>query len=292
MAVSFECPSCERKLKAPEKLIGKRLQCPSCFNEVTVPGGSSLDAYPPDSEDPMPSASRRSSSNSPKSRSGEKRAPSTQPEDQRAAAWYQSTAFVGVLSGFGGFLLGVFVMWLAGRNSSPLEDVVSQSAPAPSASAPSTAQGTPDLVAEAPAVIATEAGYGSDLPQVIDSAIKDLESGQVRQFVLRIFPPEAIVEMQAGPVGQSRLDSINPESTLVLRMREDLKVLKSVTPEMQGDTAEFVLPPQQYSAADTVLIRPNPKGLEPPDRVVRFSLSNGHWRFYAGAKSKQTGGTK
>ena len=76
-------------------------------------------------------------------------------------------------------------------------------------------------------------------------------------------------------------------STLVVRMLEDLKLLKSGTPKVQGDVAEYTIPPQQYSADDLRRIRPNPNGPEPPDRRVRFSRINGHWRFYAGVSEKQ-----
>lgn len=37
MAISFTCPGCNRKLKAPEQATGKTLPCPQCRTIVTVP---------------------------------------------------------------------------------------------------------------------------------------------------------------------------------------------------------------------------------------------------------------
>ena len=37
MAVSFECPTCGKKLKAPESAIGKSLACPGCEAQVSCP---------------------------------------------------------------------------------------------------------------------------------------------------------------------------------------------------------------------------------------------------------------
>jgi DNA-directed RNA polymerase subunit RPC12/RpoP len=36
--LSFHCPQCNKKLKAPESLIGKRVECPKCKARVLVPG--------------------------------------------------------------------------------------------------------------------------------------------------------------------------------------------------------------------------------------------------------------
>jgi predicted RNA-binding Zn-ribbon protein involved in translation (DUF1610 family) len=37
MAISFECPSCGKKLKAPDSAAGKKSSCPGCGNMVTCP---------------------------------------------------------------------------------------------------------------------------------------------------------------------------------------------------------------------------------------------------------------
>lgn len=35
--LSFHCPHCAKRLRAPEKLVGKQLNCPKCNNPLTVP---------------------------------------------------------------------------------------------------------------------------------------------------------------------------------------------------------------------------------------------------------------
>ncbi|MEZ6123712.1 MAG: hypothetical protein R3C49_11110 [Planctomycetaceae bacterium] len=129
-------------------------------------------------------------------------------------------------------------------------------------------------------------GYGSDLKKAVDAAVTDLDAGRVFDFVQKMFPPEAIELMTAGPPGQSRLDMLTAESILVVRMLEDLKVLQSLTPTISGDTAEYVAGPFEHTVSDRQAVRPNPAGLQPPDRRIRFSLLNGHWRFFAGISAQ------
>lgn len=38
--LSFVCPQCQKKLRAPSKLAGQRLACPQCKNTILVPGSS------------------------------------------------------------------------------------------------------------------------------------------------------------------------------------------------------------------------------------------------------------
>jgi predicted RNA-binding Zn-ribbon protein involved in translation (DUF1610 family) len=37
MPISFQCPECGKKLKAPESAVGKTLACPGCETQVTCP---------------------------------------------------------------------------------------------------------------------------------------------------------------------------------------------------------------------------------------------------------------
>jgi predicted RNA-binding Zn-ribbon protein involved in translation (DUF1610 family) len=37
MPISFQCPNCDKKLKAPESAVGKSLACPGCETQVTCP---------------------------------------------------------------------------------------------------------------------------------------------------------------------------------------------------------------------------------------------------------------
>jgi ssDNA-binding Zn-finger/Zn-ribbon topoisomerase 1 len=38
MSICFQCPGCEKKLKAKDKLAGKRVKCPGCGHVILVPG--------------------------------------------------------------------------------------------------------------------------------------------------------------------------------------------------------------------------------------------------------------
>lgn len=37
MAIQFACPSCGRKVQAPENLVGRQVRCPECKTVITVP---------------------------------------------------------------------------------------------------------------------------------------------------------------------------------------------------------------------------------------------------------------
>jgi predicted RNA-binding Zn-ribbon protein involved in translation (DUF1610 family) len=37
MPISFQCPTCDKKLKAPVSAVGKSLACPGCQTQVTCP---------------------------------------------------------------------------------------------------------------------------------------------------------------------------------------------------------------------------------------------------------------
>lgn len=41
MSIRFPCPKCQRSLKVPDELAGKRAKCPHCTATVDVPGGAS-----------------------------------------------------------------------------------------------------------------------------------------------------------------------------------------------------------------------------------------------------------
>ena len=38
--ISFECPSCHKKLSVKEELAGKKGKCPQCRNTIRVPGAA------------------------------------------------------------------------------------------------------------------------------------------------------------------------------------------------------------------------------------------------------------
>lgn len=50
MTIEIQCPSCQRKLRVPEKFAGKRAKCPGCQRVVEIPAGAAgSEAAPADS---------------------------------------------------------------------------------------------------------------------------------------------------------------------------------------------------------------------------------------------------
>ncbi len=47
MRVKFRCPDCNVRLSAKDKVAGRRLDCPSCTNPITVPTTTALVPYKP-----------------------------------------------------------------------------------------------------------------------------------------------------------------------------------------------------------------------------------------------------
>jgi predicted Zn finger-like uncharacterized protein len=57
MPITIDCPSCNRKLRVPDDLLGKKVKCPTCGTNFTA--GESA-APPPDEEEaPAPAPTRR-----------------------------------------------------------------------------------------------------------------------------------------------------------------------------------------------------------------------------------------
>jgi predicted Zn finger-like uncharacterized protein len=52
MPTSIECPSCNRKLKVPDNLLGKKVKCPTCGNAFTA--AEEPPPPPEDDEEPPP----------------------------------------------------------------------------------------------------------------------------------------------------------------------------------------------------------------------------------------------
>jgi hypothetical protein len=47
MSISFQCPSCGKKIKAPDKFAGKRSSCPNCHDDLKVPNPVQRPIQPP-----------------------------------------------------------------------------------------------------------------------------------------------------------------------------------------------------------------------------------------------------
>ncbi|MCA9057778.1 MAG: hypothetical protein KDA85_04740, partial [Planctomycetaceae bacterium] len=72
---------------------------------------------------------------------------------------------------------------------------------------------------------------------------------------------------------------LTSESEMIVRLKTDLQKLQKLTPQIQGDLAEFTIPPEPPSDDDLRLQR---MGAEPKvARTVRFSRIEGKWRFHA-----------
>lgn len=62
MAELIQCPQCDRQLRVPDELLGKRVQCPSCGETFRAPSASALiaEVVPPMAEPvPLPPARAR-----------------------------------------------------------------------------------------------------------------------------------------------------------------------------------------------------------------------------------------
>jgi hypothetical protein len=67
MPTVINCPSCERKLKVPEELLGKKVKCPTCGTLFT--GGAEGEAPPePEPEEPAPPPRTRAAAEAPSRR--------------------------------------------------------------------------------------------------------------------------------------------------------------------------------------------------------------------------------
>lgn len=132
-------------------------------------------------------------------------------------------------------------------------------------------------------------GYEGDVSAAIAKSITELEQGRIREFMLNMFPPDALRAMFRNGPERSLAAKADKDSALVVRMLQDLKSLAAEQPQITGDVAEFSLPAVEYTEADLPKIRPALAQYPVPDRIIRFSKINGHWRFYDDGSLRQTG---
>src|SRR5438094_504099 len=52
MTIIADCPSCNRKLRVPEELLGKEVRCPTCGTTFTASGSSGEPSPPPARQPP------------------------------------------------------------------------------------------------------------------------------------------------------------------------------------------------------------------------------------------------
>jgi hypothetical protein len=117
-------------------------------------------------------------------------------------------------------------------------------------------------------------GYGSNIGEVIGSALDALNAGKTDDFVANMFPaselrhPDAATHLKTL---QSRL-SASPE--MVEQMKTDLVAISELTPKMEdgGKTAVFALAGAEveYGRGKITL----------PDRTFKFQLVEDSWRLF------------
>lgn len=109
-------------------------------------------------------------------------------------------------------------------------------------------------------------GLGDDLEVVLKSAISLLETGNLRGFVLNLFPEPEARRLQGSADLEDLILVLNDQQAMVSTMLADLITLQTLTPTVADGVAGF----KQVVATA--------RG----DRIhtVRFQLINGNWRFY------------
>lgn len=132
-------------------------------------------------------------------------------------------------------------------------------------------------------------GYEGDVKAVIRSGISDIEKGEVRTFIRNAFPPDALQVMFTRSFENSAVPLVEKDSALITLMLRDLRDLEKKEPKVTGDVAEFSLPAIDYPKEQAQLIRPGADHYSLQPRVIRFSLINGHWRFYSDGTLRKSG---
>ena len=121
-------------------------------------------------------------------------------------------------------------------------------------------------------------GYGSILPEVIKQAISDLKQNKGLNFASRILPPSVVAVLKFEGRWDQLAETFGPGIEQTTRMIEDLNQLLILGPQMQGNTATYLLDrnvTQFASGRDRRLAT-----VKDGTREIRFSNIGGHWRFY------------
>ena len=136
-------------------------------------------------------------------------------------------------------------------------------------------EATPSNVIKEPVLTkAAITGYGSDLGQVLNSAMAALNEGDTDAFVAKMFPASELRHPDAAArlaKLQARLKA-NPQ--MVEQMKTDLALASELSPKMEdgGKTAVF-----EIAGGEA----PYGRGTIPlPDRTFKFQLVEGSWRLF------------
>ncbi|MEP3479429.1 MAG: hypothetical protein ABJZ55_09295 [Fuerstiella sp.] len=140
------------------------------------------------------------------------------------------------------------------------------------------------------------AGYGDQLPLVIKLALADLVAGESEDFAGKMFPPSTTAMIKTENRWDHVVKQLASGTAQNLAMQKDLQLIQALKPKINGTTAVYTLDriatafPQRvtrlrFGAPRRSLTPKQPASKQPATssdgkREIRFSLIDGHWRFY------------
>ncbi len=122
-------------------------------------------------------------------------------------------------------------------------------------------------------------GFGDDLKTVLARAVEVLtdsnspKDSRLDDFVSSVFPVSELYKPDSGLRTTHWFERIEWSQALVDSMVTDLQALQTLTPQYEddGNIASFVIPGE---------VREQSAGTRDPDRLIRFELVDGNWRFF------------
>lgn len=137
------------------------------------------------------------------------------------------------------------------------------------------------------------AGYGDQLPAVIKLALADLAAGESEKFAAKMFPPSTTAMIKTENRWDHVVKQLATGTAQCVAMQKDLQLIEALEPKIDGNTAIYTLDriatAFQSGVTRTRLGAPRrtpwPVAKQPATSVdgkreIRFSLVDGHWRFY------------
>lgn len=117
-------------------------------------------------------------------------------------------------------------------------------------------------------------GLGSDLPTVLSKAEELLNNNEISNFVTHLFPAGELRHPDAKARGAALAQRLKDQPRLIEQMKSDLQVIQKLTPTYSTakDVAEYRLPGTKLPLTRTQTVTT-------PERVFKFQLVEGSWRF-------------
>lgn len=110
-------------------------------------------------------------------------------------------------------------------------------------------------------------GLGSDLPTMLTKAAGLLEADNVKEFIQNVYPLAELAQLSEEDALERMMFRVTSNPDMKSAMIKDLKDCAAAEQEISGTEASVVLPP----------LVPGDR-----DRVVKFQLVDGNWRFFDG----------